>query len=96
MSNGPGANSIWIIYTYGINGYVHTTSHRHGKLGPRAHKCIFIRHSNELKDYVILGEYPDGSVTEIKSQDVNFLEGKFPRRGEVDRNLGFYEMNESK
>ena len=41
----------------------------------------------------MLGEHPDGGVTEIESRDVDFLEGEFPRRGEVDRNLGFYEMN---
>ena len=64
------------------------------KLGPRVQKCIFIRYSDELKGYVMLGEHLDGSVTEIESQDVDFLEGKFPRRGEVKRNLGFYEMNE--
>ena len=61
-------------------GYVHTTSHRHGKFGPMAHKCIFIRYSYESKGYVMLSEHPDGSVTEIESQDVDFLEGEFPRR----------------
>ena len=58
-----------------------------------AHKCIFITYSDKSKDYVILGEHPDDSVTKTESRDVDFLEGKFPKRGEVDRNLGFYEMN---
>ena len=30
---------------WGSIGYVHNTSHRHGKLGPRGKKCIFIRYS---------------------------------------------------
>ena len=42
----------------------------------------------------MLGEYPNRSVTKIESQDVDFLEGDFPTRGEVDKNLGFYDMNE--
>ena len=42
----------------------------------------------------MLGEHPDGSVTEIESRDAEFLEEEFPRRGEVDRNLGFYKINE--
>ena len=78
---------------WGLAGYAHTTSHRNGKLGPRAHKCIFIRYSDESKGYVILGKHPDGSVTEIESRDADFLEGEFLRRGEVDKNLGCYEMN---
>ena len=74
---------------YGLAGYVHTTSYRHGKLGPRTQKCIFIRYSNKSKDYVILDEHPDGNVTEIESLDVDFLKGEFLRRREVDRILGF-------
>ena len=40
----------------------------------------------------MLGEQPYGSVTEIESQDVDFLEEEFPRRGYVDRNLELYEI----
>ena len=74
---------------WGSAGYVHTTSHKHGKLGPRVYKCIFIRYSYESKGYVMLGEHSDGSVTKIESRDVDFLEEEFPRKGEVDRNLRF-------
>ena len=31
------------LQPWGSIGYVHNTSHRHGKLGPRGKKCIFIR-----------------------------------------------------
>ena len=41
------------------------------------HKCIFIRYFDESKGYVLPGEHPDGNITEIKSQVVNFLEGSF-------------------
>ena len=43
----------------------------------------------------MIGEHPDGSVIEIKSWDINFLEEEFLRR-DVDRNLGFYEMDKPK
>ncbi|KAI9197988.1 hypothetical protein LWI28_008112 [Acer negundo] len=39
------------------------------------------------------GENLDGSVTEIESRDVNFLESEFPKRGEVDRGIRFYELD---
>ena len=42
----------------------------------------------------MLGEHLDASVTEIKSWDVNFLEKEFPRKGDADKNLKFYEMDE--
>ena len=42
----------------------------------------------------MLGEHLDGSVIEIKSRDVDFLVGEFLRRGEVDRSVRFYEINE--
>ena len=42
----------------------------------------------------MLGEHLDASVTEIKSWDVNFLEEEFPRRGDADKKLKFYEMDE--
>ncbi|KAI9178225.1 hypothetical protein LWI28_024079 [Acer negundo] len=39
------------------------------------------------------GENSDGSVTKIESRDVNFLENEFPKRGEVDRDIRFYELD---
>ena len=84
------------LHPWGSAWYVHTTSHRHGKLGLRVHKSIFIIYSNESKGCVMLGEHPNGSVTKIESRDVDFLEDEFLRRGDVDGNLGFYEMNELK
>ncbi|KAI9169131.1 hypothetical protein LWI28_007482 [Acer negundo] len=38
-------------------------------------------------------ENSDGSVTEIESRDVNFLESEFPKRGEVERDIRFYELD---
>ena len=74
MARKPNLNHLCL---WGSTWYVHTTSHKHGNLGPRGQKSIFIRYSNESKGYVILGEHPDGSVIEIKSRDVDFLEGSF-------------------
>jgi hypothetical protein len=76
-------------------GYVHNATHKHGKLGPRANKCVFIRYSDESNGYVMLGEHPDGGVTEIVSRDVEFMENDFPSRGDVGQSLELYERVES-
>uniref|UniRef100_A0A2N9FG52 Integrase catalytic domain-containing protein n=1 Tax=Fagus sylvatica TaxID=28930 RepID=A0A2N9FG52_FAGSY len=80
---------------WGCAGYVHNTTHKHGKLGPRANKCVFIRYSDESKGRVMLGEHPDGGVTEIVSRDVEFMENDFPSKGDVGQSLELYEMVES-
>uniref|UniRef100_A0A2N9HQ47 Integrase catalytic domain-containing protein n=1 Tax=Fagus sylvatica TaxID=28930 RepID=A0A2N9HQ47_FAGSY len=38
---------------WGSAGFVHSTAHKYGKLGPRARKHIFIRYSDSSKGYVI-------------------------------------------
>ena len=82
-------NNLW---SWGSIGYVHNTSHRHGKLGRRGKKCIFIRYSEHSKGYVLIGEQLDESVTELESRDVDFIESEFPNIGEVEKNLTPYEM----
>ena len=72
--------------------YVHNFSHKYGKLGHRGRKCIFIRYSEYSKGYVFISEHEDGTVTELESQDVTFLEGDFPCMGEIDRDLHLYEI----
>ena len=41
---------------------------------------------------MFIGENADGTVTEIESQDVTFLENDFSKVGEIDRDLHLYEM----
>ena len=41
---------------WGSTSYVHNTSHRYGKLGPRGKKCIFIRYYKHSKGYMLIGE----------------------------------------
>ena len=77
---------------WGSIGYIHDTSHRYGKLWPRGKKCIFIRYSKHSKGYVLIGEQPDGSVIELESRDVDFIESEFPNKCEVEKNLTLYEM----
>ena len=77
---------------WGSAGFVHNTSHKYEKLGPREKKCTFIRYSEHSKGYVLIGEQLDESVTEVKSHDVNFIENEFPSRGEIDKDLTLYEM----
>ena len=43
----------------------------------------------------MLGEHPDGGVTEIVSRDVEFMDNDFPSRGDVGQILELYEMVES-
>ena len=74
--------------------YVHDSSHKYGKLGPRGKKSIFIRYSEHSKGYVFIGENESGSVTEFESWDATFLENEFPRKGDVDQDLSLFEMED--
>ncbi|KAK0599320.1 hypothetical protein LWI29_004233 [Acer saccharum] len=85
--------SLTYLRPWGCAGYVHDPSNKYGKLGTRRKKCIFIRYSEHSKGYVLIGENSNGSVTEIESRDVNFLESEFPKRGEVDKDIRFYELD---
>jgi hypothetical protein len=49
----------------GFAGFVHSTTHKYGKLGLRARKRIFIRYSDSSKGYVMYGEHPNRGMTEI-------------------------------
>ena len=80
------------LQPWGSVGFVHDTSHKYEKLSPRGKKCIFIRYSEHSKGYVLIDEQPDGSVTEVESLDVDFIENEFPSRGEVNKDLTLYEM----
>ena len=77
---------------WGSVAFVRDISHPHGKLGPRGKKCIFIRYSEHSKGYVLIGEQTDGSVTEIESRDVTFLENEFPKKGEIDKEFHLREI----
>ncbi|KAL0349923.1 UNVERIFIED_CONTAM: hypothetical protein Sradi_4141500 [Sesamum radiatum] len=78
----------------GSAGFVHSTSHKYGKLGLRASKLIFIRYCEHSKGYVMYYEHPDKGMTEIESRDVDFLEGDFPSISNVKGNLELYELRE--
>ncbi|KAL0287546.1 UNVERIFIED_CONTAM: Retrovirus-related Pol polyprotein from transposon TNT 1-94 [Sesamum radiatum] len=78
----------------GVAGFVHSTSHKYGKLGPRASKLIFIRYCEHSKSYVMYGEHPNKGMTEIESRDVDFLEEDFPSISEVKENLELYELRD--
>ena len=41
---------------------------------------------------MLIGEQPDGSVTELDSRDFYFIENEFPNICEVEKNLTLYEM----
>ena len=73
---------------------MHFTSHPHGKLGPRAKKCIFLRYPKGSKGYVFLGENKDGTRTEIESRNANFLKNEFPGIGETSKDIEFFEVED--
>ncbi|KAL0373355.1 UNVERIFIED_CONTAM: Copia protein [Sesamum radiatum] len=79
---------------WGSARFVHSTSHKYGKLGPRASKLIFIRYCEYSKGYVMYGEHLDKGVTEIESRDVDFLEEDFPSISQVKGNLELYELRD--
>ncbi|XP_028059899.1 uncharacterized protein LOC114263534 [Camellia sinensis] len=74
--------------------YIHNASQKFGKLGPTGKKYIFIRYSEHSKGYVFIGEHSDGSVIEIESQDVDFLEEDFSSKGEVTKDVELYKMED--
>ena len=74
--------------------FVHSTSHKYGKLSPRASKKIFIRYLENSKGYLMYGEHSDGGMTEIESYDVNFIEDDFPSISEAKEDLQLYELQE--
>ncbi|KAL0445209.1 UNVERIFIED_CONTAM: hypothetical protein Slati_2243600 [Sesamum latifolium] len=78
----------------GSVGFVHSTSHKCGKLGPRASKLILIRYCEHSKGYVMYGEHPDKGMAEIESRDVDFPKDEFPSISEVKGNLEHNELRD--
>jgi hypothetical protein len=74
--------------------FVHSTTHKYGKLGPRARKHIFIRYSDNSKGYVMYGEHPNGRMTEIESRDIDFIKIDFPSIGDANKDHELYELEE--
>lgn len=58
--------------------YFYNPLHPHEKLGARGKKCIFIRYSKHSKGYVLISECDSGTITELESWDVIFLENECP------------------
>ena len=45
---------------------------------------------------MILDEHLDRTITETESRDVIFLEGEFPRKGDIDEIARYFEVDESR
>ncbi|KAI9170264.1 hypothetical protein LWI28_025254 [Acer negundo] len=78
-----------------------------GKIPPQADikkdsKCFFCKKKGHMKKKCAKfqkwledkGDSSDGSVTELESRDVNFLENEFPNKGEVDKDVRFFELDD--
>ena len=76
----------------GSAGYVHNPTDKHGKLGPRTTKMVFIRYLEHSKGYVMFGEHPDSGMMKIDSRNVEFLEDEFPSISEIKNNLALYKL----
>ena len=73
---------------------MHNPTRKHGKLGPKATKMVFIRYSEHSKGYVIYREHPNGGMKEVDSRNVDFLEDEFPSLGEVKKDSQLYELQQ--
>ncbi|XP_022899289.1 uncharacterized protein LOC111412586 [Olea europaea var. sylvestris] len=54
----------------------------------------FTRYSDQSKGYVFIAENQAGTITEIESRDVTFLERDFPSRGEIKNGKPLYELDD--
>ncbi|KAK4428468.1 hypothetical protein Salat_1146400 [Sesamum alatum] len=77
-----------------VGRFVRRTSHKYGKLGPRASKLIFIRYFEHSKGHVMYDEHPDRGMTGIESRDIEFLEEDFPSISEVKGDLEQYKLRD--
>lgn len=76
---------------WGCSAYIHDTSSKFGKLGPRGKQCVFVRYPEVSKGYVLVGEQENGQVTEMESRDVTFIEDQFPKLGDIGQDFSLYE-----
>lgn len=76
----------------GFCAYIEDRYGEFGKLSPKGKKSIFTRYSECSKRYVFIDELEDGSITEIVSRDVKFLENDFTKKGEICEVEPLYEM----
>ena len=53
---------------------------------------VLIRYPVHSKGYVMYWEHPNGSMTEIESRNIDFLEDEFPSVGEIKQDLQLYEL----
>jgi len=77
---------------WGSAGYVHNPTHKHGKLGPRDTKMVFIGYPEHSNGYAMYGEDPNGGMTKVDSRNVEFLEDEFPSNGEINQDTTLYEL----
>ena len=76
-------SNISHLRPWGCAAYVHNTSSKYGKSGPRGKKSIFVRYPEVSKGYVFIGEQENSTVTKFESRDVVFIENEFPKSGDI-------------
>jgi len=65
---------------------------KHGKLGLRAPKMMFIRYPKQSKGYVMFGKHHNGRTTEVDSCNAKFLEDELSSIGETKKDLKLYKL----
>ena len=55
---------------------------------------MILRYPKHYKGYIMFGEHPNGSMTEIDSRNVEFLDDEFPSINKIKKDLAFYELQQ--
>ena len=76
-------SNISHLRLWGCVAYVHNTSSKYEKLGPRGKKSIFVRYPEVSKGYIFISEHDNGTVIEFESRDVVFIENEFLKLDDV-------------
>jgi len=84
--------SLVYLRPWGLVGYVYNPTHKHGKLGPRATKIVFILYPEHFEGYVMFVEHHNDGMTGTDSCNVDFLKDKCPSIGEIKQDLQLYEL----
>jgi len=92
MSYGIVESPPWHIYAHGVWLVIYTITHKHGTLGPRATKMVFIRYPEYSRGYVMYGKHHTSGMTEVDSRNVDFLEDEFPSLREIKISLALYKL----
>lgn len=74
--------------------YIHDPSHKHEKLGLHGKKHTFISYPEYSKRYIFVGENTDGSIFELESCAIHFIENDFLNKGKLQKDFYLLKMDD--